>query len=163
VTEANLGDGIFNAVDYMVGGGRYGVGTDSNVSIGVAAELRQLEYAQRLRERARNVCSPTGGSSGRAILEAIWAGGAQALRRNSGKLAVGAVADILTFRADHPTLAGKADDQVLDAWIFSVGNPLIDCVWSGGLKVVADGRHVFKDQIAAQFVKTMRELSQRSP
>ena len=49
VTEANLGDGIFNAADYIRADGRYGVGTDSNVSIGVAAELRQLEYAQRLR------------------------------------------------------------------------------------------------------------------
>ena len=96
------------------------------------------------------------------MLEAIWLGGAQALKRNSGKLAAGASADILTFRADHPTLAGKVDDQVLDAWIFSVGNPLVDCVWSGGLKVVAEGRHVFKDQIAAQFVKTMRELSEQA-
>ena len=60
VTEANLGDGIFNAADYIREGGRYGVGTDSNVSIGVATELRQLEYAQRLRERARNVCAPRG-------------------------------------------------------------------------------------------------------
>jgi formimidoylglutamate deiminase len=158
ITEANLGDGIFNGADYIRVGGRYGVGTDSNVSIGVAAELRQLEYAQRLRERARNVCAPSGASCGRTMLEAIWLGGAQALRRNSGKLAPGASADILTFRADHPTLAGKADDQILDAWIFSVGNPLIDCVWSGGLKVVAGGQHVFKDQIAAQFAKTMREL-----
>ena len=162
VTEANLGDGIFNAADYIREGGRYGVGTDSNVSIGVATELRQLEYAQRLRERARNVCSPPGASCGRTMLEAIWLGGAQALNRNSGKLAAGASADILTFRADHPTLAGKVDDQVLDAWIFSVGNPLVDCVWSGGLKVVAEGRHVFKDQIAAQFVKTMRELSEQA-
>ena len=162
VTEANLGDGIFNAADYIREGGRYGIGTDSNVSIGVAAELRQLEYAQRLRERARNVCSPPGASWGRTMLEAIWLGGAQALNRNSGKLAAGASADILTFRADHPTLAGKVDDQVLDAWIFSVGNPLVDCVWSGGLKVVAEGRHVFKDQIAAQFVKTMRELSEQA-
>ena len=89
--------------------------------------------------------------------------GAQALKRNSGKLAPGARANILTFRADHPTLAGKADDQILDAWVFSVGNPLIDCVWSGGLKVVAGGRHVFRDEIAAQFVKTMRDLSQRPP
>jgi formimidoylglutamate deiminase len=159
MTEANLGDGIFNAADYIRAGGRYGVGTDSNVSIGLAAELRQLEYAQRLRERARNVCSPPETSCGRTMLEAIRLGGAQALRRNSGKLAPGASADILTFRADHPTLAGKADDQILDAWIFSVGNPLVDCVWSGGLKVVVDGRHVFKDEIAAQFAKTMRELS----
>jgi len=163
VTEANLGDGIFNARDYIGEGGRYGVGTDSNVSIGAAQELRQLEYAQRLRERARNVCASPGASSGRTMLDAIWAGGAQALRRNSGRLAPGAAADILTFRADHPTLAGKADDQVLDAWIFSVGNPLVDCVWSSGLKVVAGGRHVFKDEIAAQFAKTMRELSERSP
>ena len=163
VTEANLGDGIFNAADYLREGGRYGIGTDSNVSIGAAQELRQLEYAQRLRERARNVCSVSEGSCGRALLEASWRGGAQALRRNSGKLMAGAVADILTFRADHPTLAGKADDQVLDAWIFSVGNSLVDCVWSGGLKVVAGGRHVFKDEIAAQFAKTMRELSERAP
>jgi len=163
VTEANLGDGIFNAVNYLREGGRYGVGTDSNVSIGVAEELRQLEYAQRLRERARNVCAPPGASCGRTMLEAIWLGGAQALKRNSGRLAAGAAADILTFRADHPTLAGKADDQILDAWIFSAGNSLVDCVWSSGLKVVAGGRHVFKDEIAAQFVKTMRELSERPP
>jgi formimidoylglutamate deiminase len=159
VTEANLGDGIFNAAAYVQNGGRYGVGTDSNVSIGAAAELRQLEYAQRLRERARNVCASPGASCGRTMLEAVWSGGAQALRRNSGKLAPGASADILTFFADHPTLAGKKDDQVLDAWIFSVGNSLIDCVWSGGLKVVVGGRHIFRDEIAEQFVKAMSALS----
>jgi formimidoylglutamate deiminase len=160
ITEANLGDGIFNGLDYTGAGGRFGVGTDSNVSIGVASELRQLEYAQRLRERARNVLTPRGASCGRTMLESIWLGGAQALRRNSGKLAPGASADILTFQADHPTLAGKVDDQVLDAWIFSVGNPLVDCVWSDGLKVVVGGRHVFRDEIADRFTKTMRDLSQ---
>ncbi|HXE24414.1 MAG TPA: formimidoylglutamate deiminase [Roseiarcus sp.] len=163
VTEANLGDGIFNAADYIREGGRYGVGTDSNVSIGVAAELRQLEYAQRLKERARNVCGPPGASCGRAMLEAVWSGGARALRRNTGKLAPGARANILTFRAGHPTLAGKTGDQILDAWIFSAGNSLIDCVWSGGLKVVTGGRHVFRDEIARQFVKTMAGLGQWSP
>jgi formimidoylglutamate deiminase len=161
VTEGNLGDGIFNASTYIRAGGCYGVGTDSNISIGVAAELRQLEYAQRLRERARNVCASPSASCGRTMLEAIWFGGAQALRRNSGRLARGASADILTFRADHPTLEGKVDNQILDAWIFSIGNPALDCVWSRGLKVVIGGRHVFRDEIATQFAKTMRDLSQR--
>jgi formiminoglutamate deiminase len=161
ITEANLGDGIFNAADYIRAGGRYGVGSDSNVLIGVAAELSQLEYAQRLKERARNVCASPGGSSGRAMLEAIWSGGAQALARRSGRLAVGASADILTFRAEHPTLAGKADDQILDAWIFSAGNALVDCVWSGGRKVVAGGRHPLRDQVGARFSATMRKLSER--
>jgi len=158
VTEANLGDGIFNGAEYAHAKGRFGVGTDSNVSIGVAMELRQLEYAQRLRERARNVLSSVEASSGRTLLDAVWLGGAQALRRNSGKLAPGALADILTFDADHPTLTGKVDDQVLDAWIFSIGNSLVDCVWSGGLKVVIGGRHVFRDEIAERFKKTMNEL-----
>ena len=95
------------------------------------------------------------------MLEAIWSGGAQALARSSGRLAVGASADILTFRAEHPTLAGKADDQILDAWIFSAGNALVDCVWSGGRKAVVDGRHVLKGQVAARFSATMRKLSER--
>jgi formiminoglutamate deiminase len=161
MTEANLGDGIFNASDYLRAGGRYGIGSDSNVSIGVAAELRQLEYAQRLRKTARNVCAPPGGSSGRAMLDAVLSGGAQALARRSGRLAVGATADIMTLRSDHPTLAGKIDDQILDAWIFSVGNELVDCVWSGGRKVVVDGHHRLRDQVAAKFKATMRSLCER--
>src|SRR4051794_16550819 len=48
ITEANLGDGIFPACEFVDAGGRFGVGTDSNVLIGVADELRQLEYGQRL-------------------------------------------------------------------------------------------------------------------
>ncbi len=133
----------------------------SNVSIGVAAELRQLEYAQRLRERARNVCGRPGESSGRALFDAISSGGAQALARRSGRLAAGAVADMLSLSADHPTLAGKANDQILDAWIFSVGDGLVDCVWSGGRKVVVDGRHRLRDQVAGKFKATMRKLCER--
>ena len=34
---------------------RFGIGTDSNIQIDAAAELRQLEYGQRLARRARNV------------------------------------------------------------------------------------------------------------
>ena len=47
ITEANLGDGVFDAARYLEMGGRWGVGTDSNVSVDAAGELRQLEYAQR--------------------------------------------------------------------------------------------------------------------
>ena len=161
VTEANLGDGVFNAPDFVAHGGVYGIGTDSNVLIGVAAELRQLEYAQRLRDRKRNVCAAAGGSTGRALYDAALAGGARALARRGGRLAAGASADIVTLRADHPSLAGRNDDQILDAWIFSGGNALVDCLWSGGRKVVADGRHSCREEIAARFRATMRSLCAR--
>jgi len=158
VTEANLGDGVFNAPDFMAHGGRYGVGSDSNVLVGVAAELRQLEYAQRLRDRARNVLAATGASTGRTLYDAACRGGAQALARQGGRLATGALADIVTLRADHPALAGRRDDQILDAWIFGGGERLVDCVWSGGRKVVADGVHRAREPIASRFVATMRRL-----
>ena len=158
ITEANLGDGVFNAPDFLADGGSFGIGSDSNVLIGVGAELRQLEYAQRLRDRSRNVCAAGGGSTGRALYDEALAGGAQALARRSGRLAAGALADIVTLRADHPALVGRADDQILDAWIFSGGNMLVDCVWSGGRKVVTDGRHVDRERIATTFGATMRAL-----
>ena len=89
ITEASLGDGVFNAPLYFAERGAFGVGSDSNVEIGVAAELKQLEYAQRLRDRARNVCALAAGSTGRALYERALAGGAQALgaaeRRADGR------------------------------------------------------------------------------
>ena len=161
VTEANLGDGVFDAPAFIDAGGRYGVGTDSNVSVSAADELRQLEYSQRLALRARNVLAPPGGSTGRATVDAALCGGAQALARRCGRLEAGAVADILTLSADHPTLEGKTDDNILDAWIFSAGNRAVDCVWSGGRKVVEAGRHVARDRIAARFKAAMRRLLKR--
>ena len=52
ITEANLGDGIFNATGWRAQGGAFGMGSDSNVLISLTEELRQLEYSQRLRDRA---------------------------------------------------------------------------------------------------------------
>ncbi len=158
ITEGNLGDGIFEGRSYLDAGGRYGVGTDSNVSIDAADELRQLEYSQRLAARSRNVLAHADGSTGRALFDAALTGGAQALARRSGALTVGARADLLTLDSRHPTLAGKTGDAILDAWIFSAGNPLVDCVWSGGRKVVEGGRHVARERIAARFAATMRRL-----
>jgi formiminoglutamate deiminase len=157
-TEASLGDGIFNAPLYLSERGAFGVGSDSNVEIGVAAELGQLEYAQRLSARLRNVCALSAGSTGRSLYERALAGGAQALKRRSGALSPGAAADLVSLRAGHSTLAGRSGDEILDAWIFAVGNPLIDCVWSGGRKLVVDGRHVAREPIAARYAAAMRRL-----
>jgi formiminoglutamate deiminase len=64
VTEANLGDGIFNAPEFLAAGGHFGVGSDSNVSICAADELRMLEYSQRLAFRRRNVIAEAATSTG---------------------------------------------------------------------------------------------------
>ena len=44
-TEANLGDGLFDLGGHLTAGGRFGIGSDSHVSISPIEELRWLEYA----------------------------------------------------------------------------------------------------------------------
>ena len=157
ITEANLGDGIFNGRDYCRLGGRVGIGTDSNVQIGLADELRLLEYGQRLALRARSVVAAPGGSTGRALLEAALRGGAQALGRPGVGFAIGADADIVTLRSEALELAGRDGDDWLDGWIFS-GGSLIDCVYARGSRVVADGQHIDRTRIHAEFRATMLQL-----
>ncbi|TIS49274.1 MAG: formimidoylglutamate deiminase, partial [Mesorhizobium sp.] len=89
ITESNLGDGTFAAPLFIEHGGRFGVGSDSNVLIGLPDELRQLEYSQRLAHRARNVLARAGGSTGRALFDAALDGGSIALGAGPSTLAVG--------------------------------------------------------------------------
>ena len=79
VTEANLGDGIFPALEYLAADGAFGVGTDSNVRIDASAELCALEYSQRLSRQRRNVLAGAPGhSTGRRLFDAAFRGGNQA-------------------------------------------------------------------------------------
>ncbi|MFK0688666.1 formimidoylglutamate deiminase [Mesorhizobium sp. IMUNJ 23033] len=158
ITEANLGDGTFAAPLFTEHGGRFGVGSDSNVLIGLPDELRQLEYSQRLAHRARNVLAVAGGSTGRALFDAALDGGSPALGAGPSRIAAGAAADFVSLDADHPSLAGKAGDAILDAWIFANGTK-VDCVWVHGKKQVSDGRHAKREAIAARFRKVMTALS----
>ncbi len=158
ITEANLGDGVFNAPGFVAAGGVYGIGTDSNVLISLAGELRQLEYAQRLALRARNVIAVSQGrSTGRALVEATFVGGGRAVGIEAG-LAQGAAADIVSLDPRHAALVGRTGDAVLDAWIFAASRNLIDCVWSRGRKVVAGGRHERREAIAERFRSALGNL-----
>ncbi|MGY3590598.1 formimidoylglutamate deiminase [Bradyrhizobium sp. USDA 4341] len=159
VTEASLGDGIFSAREFLAAGGRFGIGTDSNVLVGVADELRQLEYGQRLKHRERNVLSgPPGASTGRALFDHALAGGAQALAQTNAGLVPGARADIVTLDTAHPSLAGRSSDAVLDGWLFASGSDAIDCVWAGGDKLVTGGRHRLRDKARERFNASVRRL-----
>jgi formiminoglutamate deiminase len=159
LTEANLGDGIFRAPEFLAGGGRFGVGSDSNIEIDAAAELRQLEYSQRLQRHARNVLAAhEGQSTGRRLYEGALAGGAQALGRRIGSLEAGRRGDIVVLAADHPDLAGRRDDSWLDSYVFVAGGKLVRTVLVGGTTVVSDGRHRAHTAIAERYRKVVTRL-----
>ncbi len=158
ITEGNLGDGIFNGRLFLERGGSFGIGTDSNVLVDVAAELRQLEYAQRLRDRARNRMDVDRKSTGRTLFEKAVEGGTRALCGGAAGFAAGASADIVSLRSDHIMLEGRTGDGILDAWIFAARDSLVDGVWTRGVKQVAEGRHRHRDKIRERFRSVMRRL-----
>lgn len=158
ITEANLGDGIFDGVRYRAASGRFGVGSDSNVQIDAGAELRQLEYSQRLRDRKRSLLAEQEASTGLALWQNACAGGAQACGRSIGAIRVGSRADLVTLDLDHPALAGKAGEAALDSAIFAANALPLRDVLVGGRRVVGDGRHVARAGIAKRFAATMQRL-----
>jgi formimidoylglutamate deiminase len=156
VTEANLGDGIAPAAPFMRAGGTVGIGTDSNVRISVSEELRQLEYSQRLRDRARNVlAAQSAHSTGRTLFANAQRGGARALGAGSapGGLAEGAPADCLALDVDE---VPAQDDVSLDRFVFAELG--LRHVWRAGRRVVADGEHFARAPVRGRYRTALGRL-----
>jgi formiminoglutamate deiminase len=158
ITEANLGDGLFNAPAYLAARGRFGIGSDSNVLIDASEELRLLEYGQRLGHRGRNLFPQAeGASTGHALFDAAVRGGAQALGVGGG-IRIGGAVDLVSLDDRHPSLVGKSPDTILDSWIFAAGRAAIDGVWRRGRKVVDNGRHVRREAVETQYAMALQRL-----
>lgn len=158
-TEGNLGDGVFPLPAFLAAGGRFGIGTDSNVATSPVEELRWLEYVQRLVARARNLTEKTtGAATGASLYRRALAGGAQALGRPVGALAQGKRADIVVLDPDHPALVGRSGDTLLDSWIFSGNDNPVRDVMVGGHWVVRDRFHPHEDQALANYRRAVARL-----
>lgn len=159
-TEANLGDGIFRATDFLGLGGTFGIGTDSHVATSVAEELRLLEYGQRLRDRRRNrLASGPGASVGRTMFDAALLGGARAAGLKSHGIRVGARADLVVLDGDNPFIGTASGDQILDRWLFATGSDAIRHVMASGQWVVRDGRHRDEEAIDRAFRDVLLKLA----
>jgi formimidoylglutamate deiminase len=151
-TEANLGDGLFDLGGYLTAGGRFGIGSDSHVSISPIEELRWLEYGQRLGTLRRLIAaSAEQPHCGARLWREALAGGAQALGRRIGRLAAGCRADLIRLDTAHPILVGRSGDDLLDALVFSGNVNLVSDVMVGGSWVVRDRRHLRRDEIAKAY------------
>jgi formimidoylglutamate deiminase len=157
-TEANLGDGIFPAVDYIARGGRWGIGSDSHVSLSTLEELRWLEYGQRLRDRRRNrITLPNQPSVGDLLWQQAAQGGAQACAIATGELAVGKRADWLVLENDA-FLSSVSSASLLNRWLFGGTHSQIRDVFVAGNQVISEGHHAAEEAAAARFAKAMSAL-----
>ena len=158
-TEANLGDGIFPAVDYIAQGGRWGIGSDSHVSVSVVEELRWLEYGQRLRDQRRNrLYRSDQPMVGRTLFDTALSGGAQALGQGIGKLEVGQRADWIVLDGSDPYLETASGDAILNRWLFAGGDRQVRDVLVKGRWVVREGHHAAEEESSRAFAQVLREL-----
>jgi formimidoylglutamate deiminase len=159
-TEANLGDGIFAATDYFGLDGRAGIGTDSHIATGVAEELRTLEYGQRLRDRRRNrLAAGPGRSVGRTIFDKALRGGTQALGQALGAIAPGSVASFAVLDDEEPFIGAASDDQILDRWLFALGDRAVRDVMVAGRWRIRNRQHERDGPIDAALRRVLTKLS----
>ena len=107
-TEANLGDGFFDAARFLQMNGRLCVGSDSQSTVNPAEELRWLEYQQRLRKRRRGVLAAQSESH---VGTRLWRDAARERRARArpagGHASPSAAARIgWCWMPTHPSMAG---------------------------------------------------------
>ena len=156
-TEADLGDGFFEAKVWQGLGGSFGIGSDSNVRVSPTEELRMLEYGARLRGGSRNVLADHDRSCGRLLYESACVGGGVALGQPVGKIAPGYRADLVVLDDEHPMLQGVPGDAVLDSYVFAGTEDMIRSVHVAGREVLDRGRHRQEDHLQRRFLKVARE------
>jgi len=132
-TEADLGDGIVPAREFLAGGTTLALGSDSNAIIDLVQEARMLEMHERLRNQARIILHDEEGRVAPTLVAAATTGGARALGRPElGRLGVGSPFDAAAFDLDHPMLAGVPAASALDALMLAGSAEPITQVWVGG-------------------------------
>ena len=164
-TEANLGDGIFELPRWRRHGGRWGVGSDSQVCINAAEELMLLEYGQRLRRRRRNVLAEAGEPQvATAMLLQAVAGGAQAAGRAIAGLRVGQQADFVVLDAAHVALSGLDAGSALASHVFaSARSSAVRSVWVAGRPRLLPRGHMLRRQAEAAFLRARAQLLAQRP
>lgn len=159
-TEADLGDGIFPLLSFLESGGRYGVGSDSNVRSDPAEELRVLEWGQRLHHQARNlsysqyVQGDVGRAGRRSLGHSLWGaaidGGNTSVQRPTG-LRAGCWADWIVLNPHEDGLIGAKGHLWADQWIFASRHATPLEVYIAGQRVIEGGKHPLQDEISSQY------------
>jgi formimidoylglutamate deiminase len=129
------------------------------VGVDPFAELRALEYSQRLRQRVRNVAASEEAPDVPANLWSQAAeGGAQAIGQPAGAIAPGLRADLVVLDGNDLDFTALPAPAMLGVAMFSGNRNRVRDVYVAGREVVAAGRHAEEERAAASFGKTLEKL-----
>ncbi len=160
-TERNLGDGIVPADALVKAGARISLGSDSQATVDLLDEARQLEGHLRLSRLRRAVLDPGGGAmDGLAarLLGMATVDGARSLGWAGGVLEAGAPADFFTVDLNHPSLVGALPASLLSSIVLGAEKAAVRDVVVAGREVVRDGRHALAEESGRAFQALSRAL-----
>lgn len=155
-TERDLADGIGPAGRLEAAGCPLSLGSDSHAVVDPFEEMRALELDERLATGVR------GRWSAAQLLAVATHGGHLAIGwPEAGRIAPGAVADLVTVSLESPRLAGVTEDCVLEhgVWAASAGD--VTHVITSGRPVVWEGAHQLLDDVAGALASAVREVVAR--
>lgn len=157
-TEANLGDGIFPAVEFEKAQGRWGIGSDSHVSLSIVEELRTLEYGQRLRDQQRNrLHRPAQNSVGDNLFQQAVLGGNQACDVTLG-LTEGNRADFMVLDSANPFVAASESKDLLNRWLFATNENLVKDVFVAGNHTIKNFHHALEESSRTGFTQVIKKV-----
>ena len=132
-TEADLGDGIIPASDFLRAGARLCLGSDSNAIIDLVQEARLLEMGERLRRMERLCLTDKSGRVAPVLIDAATLGGASALGwYDLGVLAIGRPFDAVAMDRTHVSLREVPDEAVADALMLAGSSAPVAHVYVAG-------------------------------
>ena len=163
-TERNLGDGIIDAEKAIEQGILFSFGSDSQATIDLLEDARELDYHLRLKRQRRVLLDGIEGEDLAArLFRYATVGGAQSLRMKTGVLEPGRPADFFSVDLQDVSIAGVAPEELLSMIVFSLERTAVRDVVMNGRAVVADGRHLLADEIVSRYRQVAsRAISTRS-
>jgi len=172
-TERNLGDGFLPAQALIAGRVPIALGSDSQANIDLWAEMRLVEYHERLRTQRRNVLATHHGlwhaapAHGRLeTADILWPmgtrHGARALGAEGGRIALDAPADFVTLDLNAPSLAGLTADTLRPNLVFSTSVDAVRDTFVAGQRIVREGQHPDAGSIVERYRAALARMKTRS-
>jgi formimidoylglutamate deiminase len=159
-TEANLGDGFFSTAEYVRAGGRWTIGSDSQIQLSPFEDLRWLDYQQRLIFKKRNVLVEGKTlESGTMLFHEAWQRGRLAAGRQSAAyFAVGDIFEGVVIDKDQPLFIGKGPEKRLSAMIYGSDSQCLKGTIRKSKWLVKDNEHSRRVAIRAAYEAAMKRL-----
>ena len=154
-------------MEFEQANGRWGIGSDSHVSLSIVEELRTLEYGQRLRDQKRNRLHnsennrPEQTRVGDNLYKQALLGGNQACDVSLG-LMEGNRADFIVLDSDNPFVAASVssgeNNSILNRWLFASNENLVRDVFVAGQQRIKDFHHAQEESSRIAFIQVIKKV-----